>query len=137
VPVADLKWVEKTVKLALKTISKNKVVIGVATYGYEYEATPLVEDGYRYDLLWNFNPGYASDLAMQLNITPQRNSAGELSFIYVSTTTPAISKAFNILWWSDASAIKDKINLAKRLGVRGVAIFKIDGGADPAMWSLF
>ncbi|MDB5224419.1 MAG: Copper amine oxidase domain protein, partial [Candidatus Adlerbacteria bacterium] len=33
-------------------------------------------------------------------------------------------------------AIKAKVDLAKKLGVRGVAIFKIDGGEDPAMWSV-
>ena len=38
--------------------------------------------------------------------------------------------------WSDAQAIKSKIDLAKKLGVRGVAIFKIDGGEDPAMWEI-
>ena len=130
VPVADPKWVEKVIKLAAQTISKNKIVIGVPTYGYEYEVTPL-DEGYRYDRLWAFNPKYALDLAVQLNITPKRNSAGEQSFVYNSDKIP-----FNILWWSDANAIKDKIVLAKRLGVAGIAIFKIDGGADPAIWKV-
>jgi spore germination protein YaaH len=145
VPVADPKWVEKVISLAAKTISKNKIVIGIPTYGYEYEAAPLSEDGYRYDLLWAFNPKYALDLAGQLGIVPQRNLAGEMSFTYTSTTTvlamattdvglSASSTPFNIVWWSDAKAIQDKIALAKKLGVRGIAIFKIDGGADPAMW---
>ena len=163
VPVADPKWVEKVISLAAKTISKKKIVIGVATYGYEYEAVPLSEDGYRYDLLWAFNPKYGLDLAGQLGIVPQRNLAGEMSFTYTPTTTTlsmattdvglsnnadiatstisqtavqnsASSTPFNILWWSDAKAIQDKITLAKKLGVRGIAIFKIDGGADPAMW---
>lgn len=130
VPVADKKWVEKVIKLTVKTISKKKIVIGVATYGYEYEFEPLKDEGFKYDLLWNFNPVYALDLASQLGIAPQRNSAGELSFTY------ATSSASHILWWSDSQAIKDKINLAKKLGVRGVAIFKIDGGADPALWDI-
>lgn len=41
-----------------------------------------------------------------------------------------------MLWWSDAQAIKDKVALAKSLGLRGVAVFKFDGGEDPAMWSV-
>ena len=168
VPVADPKWVEKVVNLAAKTISKKKIVIGIPTYGYEYEVTPLKEDGYRYDLLWAFNPKYGLDLAGQLGIVPERNMAGEQSFIYTPTSTiPVVGPAdavisnvisnndliatttisqvpnsasivastpFNILWWSDADAIKDKITLARKLGVKGVAIFKIDGGADPAIW---
>ena len=43
---------------------------------------------------------------------------------------------FNILWWSDAQAIKDKVALAQRLGLRGVSLFKLDGGQDPMMWSV-
>jgi len=165
VPIADTKWVEKVIRLALKTISKNKIVIGVATYGYEYDVTPLKEEGYRYDLLWTFNSKYAFDLAGQLGIAPERNIAGEQSFTYTPTSTNAISPVagtadialsnndvlatttfsqtsisasagapFNILWWSDAAAIKDKVALARKLGIRGIAVFKIDGGADPAIW---
>jgi len=37
IPVADPKWVEKVITLAAKTISKKKIVIGIPTYGYEYE----------------------------------------------------------------------------------------------------
>ena len=131
IPVADPAWVEKSIALASKTISKRKISIGVATYGYEYKMTKLAEYGYRYDVQWALNPKYATDLAASLGITPQRNGANEVSFTYATSTGST-----HIVWWSDAQAIKDKIALAKKLGVRGVAIFKIDGGADSAMWEV-
>ena len=167
IPIADTKWVEKVVTLAAKTISKKKLEIGIATYGYEWEVTPLSESGFRYDLQWAFNPRYATDLAASLGVTPSRNSAGEMSFSYTPTTTPMsgrdtvpvqdtqtvattvsfsdvatagpmkiVSPPQNILWWSDAQAIADKIALAKKLGVRGVAIFKLDGGEDQTLWNI-
>ncbi len=144
VPVADSAWVQKVIELAAQTISKKKIVIGVATYGYEYDLIPLAQ-GYRYNLNWAFNPRYATTLASELGIVPKRNAAGELSFVYQSTTTPAITTSamtstvtnpLRIVWWSDASAINDKILLAKKLGVRGIAIFKLDGGEDPSLWDI-
>lgn len=138
VPVSDVKWVEKVIKLTAKTISKNKLVIGIPSYGYEYEARPQ-NVGFTYELITSFNPKYALDLAQSLGITPQRNSAGELSFTYIPAPTPGFIPnpgTFRILWWSDAGAIKQKIVLAKKLGVRGIAIFKLDGGEDPGIWDV-
>ncbi len=158
-PVADTRWVEKVVNEAAKSISKRKIVIGVPTYGYEYDVTAYA-DGYAYDLLWAFNPQYALDIGAEYNVASVRNAAGELSMTYfpksglfslprpsspwggnlVALAAAAVAAGnnsnltFRMLWWSDAEAIGEKVALAKKLGVRGVAIFKIDGGADPKMW---
>ena len=162
IPVADPAWVEKVMTLTMQTIPKKKLSIGIATYGYEYKVTKLSEYGYRYDMQWAFNPRYAIELAASLGIIPTRNGSNEIGFMYTPTTTVTttvtgetgsnnivptsttaenqpssdIKSAVNIVWWSDAKAIKDKVDLAKKLGLRGVAIFKIDGGADPAMWDI-
>ncbi len=168
VPVADVRWVEKAMVEALKVIPARKLSIGVATYGYEYTVTPLSESGFRYSKLWALNPKYAYDLMAEQAVSVVRNSAGELSFTYVPTTTeyadptvgpprgavlgigavnpsttvytpPSIALSngtYNIVWWSDAKAIQDKIALAKKLGVRGISVFKIDGGEDQALWDI-
>ncbi|HVV38962.1 MAG TPA: glycosyl hydrolase family 18 protein [Candidatus Paceibacterota bacterium] len=151
-PIADINWVEKVMKVAAQTISKKKLVLGIPTYGYEYAVTPLAQEGYRYDLLWAFNQQYAYDIAKQFNLTPYRSSGGEMTFTYIPTSTPttvgvpnsataagpvaAQVQPFNILTWDDSLAIAQKIALAKRLGLKGVAIFKFDGGEDQAFWNL-
>lgn len=164
-PVADPAWVESVVTLASQSIAKKKIVIGVATYGYEYTVTPLPNGGYKYDRLWPFNPRYATDIATRLGVAPVRNSAGELSVTYNPNLLPTIAptngestqtqqitpssaiaqnigsqvdtrQPFNYLSWSDAQAVADKVALAHKLGVRGVAVFKFDGGEDPRLWEV-
>lgn len=163
-PVSDPGWAENLVRLASKDISKNKLILGIPTYGYEYTVTPQPDGTNKYKRLHAFNPKYALDIAAKLGIAPQRTSAGELGFTYdpallnpepaadttivqqqgASTTTVAenapatsnVQKPFNYMTWSDAQAIADKVALARRLGMRGVAVFKFDGGQDPAMWDV-
>ena len=158
-PVADPAWVEKVVKLVSKDIKKSKLVIGVPTYGYEYEVTVYAQNQYAYKILWTFNPGYAWPLAAQYGVTPSRNTAGEMFFTYTPTTPPSAPVSgtsallaataasvyadtynshltFNLVDWPDAASIAQKIALAKKLGVRGIAIFKLDGGQDPNIWNV-
>ena len=159
-PVSDVRWVEKAIKEAMKTIPKHKIMVGIATYGYEWDVRAYA-DGYTYDLLSTFNPKYGYDLAAKHNITPMRNVGGELGFTYIPEGAPlalprptspwpgnlvaaaaaSIATArntnvgFRMLTWSDADAIEQKVDLARRLGVRGVSVFKIDGGQDPGLWA--
>ena len=65
IPIADKAWVEKVVLLAAEEIDRNKIVIGVPTYGYEYDMFPA-NDGsgkMQYSSLWSFNPGYVDETA--------------------------------------------------------------------------
>lgn len=163
-PVADPLWVGSLVNVAAQSISKNKLIIGIPTYGYEYTVTPLPGGGQQYKVLWPFNPNYATQIAATLGITPRRTSANEIGFTYdpkllaaiaptggditqtqqaAATTSVAqnlgsqidTTQPFNYMTWSDAQAIADKITLAHQLGVRGVAFFSLGGAEDQAMWS--
>lgn len=170
-PIADPAWIKKVIALTAQSIDKKKLVLGVATYGYDYQVIPNGDgSGYTYDLIEAFNPRYGTETAAQYGITPTRNAAGEISFSYVPSNTPSVLPSnatlsalapkgtvssnlaaagamaflqtqnrqapFHLLWWSDAQAIKDRVALAKQLGLKGVAIFKFDGGQDPNMWSV-
>mgnify|MGYP001565573013 CR=1 FL=1 len=160
IPVSDTAWVEKVVNLAAKDIKKSKLVIGIPTYGHEYAVTPLADGKFKYDRKWAFNPQYAFDLIAKYQPVVSRNRAGEMSFTYVPVVEPvstpagadpttvegapnasassgvSAAPAYHIVWWSDAKAIEEKINLAKKLGVKGVALFKIDGAQDQSLWEI-
>ncbi|MDB5265861.1 MAG: Chitinase [Parcubacteria group bacterium] len=170
-PIADPAWIQKVVALTEQTIDKNKIELGIATYGYIYQVMPTTDGSdYDYTLLEAFNPGYATQIEQQYGITPTRMPDGEMSLTYVpketvsalpsnsllsalapkGTSNGSLAAAgalalaqtsgkqspVQVLWWSDAQAIQQKVALAKSLGLRGVSIFKFDGGEDPAMWSV-
>lgn len=82
-PVADVDWVEKVVKLALESFLKEKLVLGIPTYGNHYAIT-VAPDWYRdYRRIGALNMPDIRDVAKEYKVTPTRNSAGEMSFTYL------------------------------------------------------
>lgn len=165
IPVADEAWVRKVLEFTLKTIPKEKVVLGLATYGHQYEVlvTPQQYTEYRRSGAFNL-PGIEKKID-KYDIEPSRTRAGELGFSFsdlmehapqfitnfsIPKNTPESlvvaarslayanatgnSAVFQYITWSDAEAMKDKINLAQEFGLRGVALFKIDGQEDKNVW---
>ena len=140
-PVADIEWIKKVVTLALWDIPAKKIILGVPTYGYKYQINmPTATSGITYSRIGSMNFNYADELARSLQITPVRNSSGELSFTYATSTgvngeSLGGMKQF-LVWYSDAVAIQDKIRIAKLYKLGGVAVFKVDGGNDPKLWNV-
>ena len=155
-PVADPDWVEKVIQETTPTISRNKIMLGVPTYGYIYEVS-WNNNLTTYKRLAAIAYQKALDLAKAVGATPLRNSAGEMSFTYATSTPMSVSAGLTFtvsstlpagLWpassssavtrfvsFTDASAINDKIALAKKYKLRGVVFFKMDGETDPALWT--
>ena len=132
-PVSDSSWVRKVLTETTKTISPNKIVLAVATYGQQYEITrksSAVDSSFSYNRIGSLTFKDALALASSTNSTLSRNSAGELGFIYsVGTSTRMVSV-------SDAVSVADKIRIAKSYKLKGIAVYKIDGTSDPKIWSV-
>jgi spore germination protein len=155
-PTADPDWDTKIIQYALQYISPKKIMLGVPTYGYEYEVS-WDNNVTTYQEVRAFDYFGAMDRADSLGITPVRNNAGELSFTftsstyiqeplaltsYVSSTQPAVLTTHDpnasttfFVSFPDATSELQKVALAKKYGLRGVMFFKADGDIDPAIWN--
>ncbi len=129
-PVADVDFVKKVATYSGINISRSKIVLGVANYGYEYEVTDK-RTFYDYTKLRSLSYKGAMDLAKSVGATPTRNNAGELSFTYVKDGKT------RLVWFSDSVAIAQKVALAKQYNLKGVALFRVDGESEANLWSVF
>lgn len=112
-PIGPLRWQRAAVRTALKRVPPERLDLGIAGYGYTWPrgrtgravtvrgARRLVEeDGAR--ALWK--PAYGEWRA--------RLSDG------------------TVLWWSDQRSYRRRVQLARDLGLHGVAVWRL-GSADP------
>lgn len=143
-PVADIDWTKKVIQETLKSISAKKIMLGIPTFGYEYEITPGINGRWDYQRIRSLSYQKAIEIAKSASATPARNSAGEMSFIYrimststplgAGTSTPLIANSTRLVWFPDAGSAQAKIKLAKQFKLRGSAVFKADGQSDPRIW---
>lgn len=69
-------------------------------------------------------------------LAPKRTPTGEAAALGALALAKKEGRQAPVtyLTWSDSVAIKQKVDLARKLGVAGVAVFKFDGAQDPKMW---
>jgi len=127
-PNADNQWVEKVINYALRFIAPEKLVLGVPTYGWEFQLAKLPA-GYRYTRVQSVSYPKALAEAQTAGVTSTRDG-GELSFVYKTLDGE------HIVTFADAETIKEKITLAKKLNLKGICFFKLDGLADPRVYSI-
>jgi spore germination protein YaaH len=118
-PIAPLPWVEAVVGYAVARVPGSKLVLGLATYGYD----------------WGAGPGASLGAADAVRLAQQNGSrvhwddrAAAAWFTYEQAGHR------HTVWYEDARALARKQQVAVDHGLRGVTIWRL-GGEDPQIWS--
>ena len=118
-PIAPTAWVRAVVRYAVARVPREKLMLGLATYGYDWSGTTGRDVGAadaealarreHADLVWG-------------------DAAAAVTFRYRAHGRQ------HVVWFEDARSMAVKQQIAVDAGLRGVAIWRL-GGEDPAVWT--
>lgn len=120
-PVAPLAWVRAVAAYAADRVPHEKLMLGVATYGYDWIGSTGAYLG----------AAEAFALAERVGAAPRWDDAtGSMTFDYTDEQGQR-----HTVWFEDARSLGVKQDVAVAAGFRGVALWAL-GTEDPAVWTV-
>lgn len=116
-PVAATPWVESQLAIVLKNVPKNKVLLGLATYGYS----------------WAQGSTHATTLPLSALPTAALKNSHYDKTSQEMTSTYTVGGTTYTAWWETMTGIRTKVALAKKDGLEGVAVWRL-GYDTPTLW---
>lgn len=117
-PIASLPWVESVIKYAVTVIPEEKILLGIAAYGYDWGAGTAEMLTYQ----------SVNNLISTYKVQPQWNETyGEPFFYYYKNGVK------HEVWYESASAARLKFNLVNQYGLKGIGIWRL-GFEDATFW---
>jgi spore germination protein YaaH len=119
-PIAPRAWVEKVVKLAATLIPRDRVALGLPTYGYD----------------WTGGAGGAP--VQWADVAALAGSTGAQPQWDAGSSSPWLRYhdgrgRQHTVWYEDARSLAVKLEVARRYGLTRVVLWRL-GGEDPAIW---
>ncbi len=127
-PIASMDWYRRVVKRAIDSIPREKLVMGLANYAYDWTegqdwAEPVTYQGALVRAT-RFHPGESPRQIIDFD-----DMALNPTFWYVDDA----GKNHEV-WFLDAVTAANQWMIAQTYGLRGVAVWVL-GSADPSLWT--
>lgn len=117
-PIASLPWVQQVLDYAVKTIPKEKILMGIAAYGYDWSAA-----GGR-TVLWN----RADALAAKYGGARWNDQYSSPYLIYYDE-----KGSRHEVWFENKFSLRLKLDLVNSYDIGGIALWRL-GFEDAAFW---
>lgn len=125
--VSPLNQVRRVIEYALTLVPKNKIMMGIPMYGYDW-TLPYVRGG-----TWakSITPQQAVQIAARYGAVIQYDQTAQAPFFNYRDE----QGRNHAVWFEDARSIQAKFDLVKELGLRGFFYWVLRGGF-PQNWQL-
>lgn len=122
-PIASSPWVEQVIQYAISQVPANKLMLGIAGYGFD----------------WNSAGGHPTYLSYEQAEHLRGVVGAQLRWDSVSNTpyftyVDAVGNQHEV-WYEDASSTSWKLDAIDRYDLRGLALWRL-GLEDPALWDV-
>ncbi|NHN34095.1 LysM peptidoglycan-binding domain-containing protein [Paenibacillus agricola] len=122
-PVVSIGWMESVIRYALTKMPGRKITAAVSVFGFDFNLTTGRNTYATYDMAMNLAKKYNKPVIFdQKTQTPM--------FAYKDE-----SGNDHEVWFENAASIRAKLQLANRLGIRGLALWRL-GMEDPNIWGM-
>ncbi|UOF88878.1 glycosyl hydrolase family 18 protein [Fodinisporobacter ferrooxydans] len=122
-PVVSIGWMEKVIRYAMTKMPAGKITAAVSVFGFDFNLTTGKIQYATYAMAMSLASRYGQSIIFdQKSQTPM--------FRY---TDQAGNR--HEVWFENAESIRAKLNLAHRLGIRGLALWRL-GMEDPNLWNM-
>ena len=120
-PITPLNWLESILEYAVEELPKEKIVLALPTYGYDWS-----EGG--------INPVQYTDAIELLNQHNQNWQRDKKSFTLEGSYE--VNEDKHTLWFEDAESLVKKVEIARNYGIYQFSLWRL-GGEDPKIWESF
>jgi len=126
-PVASYNWTEDVINYSLSKIDKDKLILGVPTYGYDWAVN---ESGHVIGSGEDISYNEAIDRMSQYNA--KRNFSNTTRVPYFNYTKNATNTS-RVVYYSDNESLSHKLQLVEKYNLSGIVMWRV-GLEDGKIW---
>lgn len=119
-PIASIDWVEKNINYALEYISPDKILLGIANYGYDWSG------------------GYGQDISCRKAVELANEKGAEVKWHEIHQTPYFYyweGEKKHEVWYENSNSLAFKLDLVEKYDLKGIGIWRL-GNETERFWDI-